>query len=670
MNAIDQCLYGYKNGHQLLASSVVLKPEFRNRLLVLSDLSGTQAASGFDTYLTASPLSQETFCLIRTWRAPEIPRTGAVWSHVLLLRSDMFDRRVHLESLIGFFRRPTVGTEFVGYDTQIDPGAQVSFDLKEPQAEDIGVVLEGMRSSRGRSVVLVAGDRLALEAAVLRVWDCLWPNAQKSLRFCTGALAIRSEDFDYEIVPPRLLQKLEGNRSTNVVIADAAAPLAQDTRALAAALVAKDAQGLLDWVRASGDRLEHWHLPFVTAVGRALTAGASRLDVVQSVAAEFPSTDLAKGLKRAVLGEAESSISTLELLRSPVGNAYDAETVGLRMRVHRDLADANADISSYIDAVLATDTPLAADCLKIVVDEIGGLVGSRRPFALNRRTAQLLLRERPSIATAVSFWTNSELSLRDVWSEVRAQPDSDLSGLIRAYMEGRGPEGLRSIQDCGEEAFRIALGIVAEMTGDVSSWLLVAAASCRYQTDVLWRVVRSSTTPQVLRLALLIVSAVADANDRAVRGVEDWSGCEGESPFPPGQWRDRSEAFLFVLALRGGNSSNGRMFAANFGVLYEKLRTSRLDSAAWTMLSNELPGGWFDWDRCSRLLNAFAKHVSALGMSALELSSACKSDDQFARLVETLAERYPTYFRRLQSQAERSGLTQVRLEMLTRARAS
>src|ERR1700678_3833458 len=91
---IDQCLYGYRNGHELLASSTALSPELRNKLLVLSDLAGSQMVAGFETYLTGTAVSAGVYAFVRTWYAPEVARPGAVWSHVLLLRREDFERGI------------------------------------------------------------------------------------------------------------------------------------------------------------------------------------------------------------------------------------------------------------------------------------------------------------------------------------------------------------------------------------------------------------------------------------------------------------------------------------------------------------------------------------------------------------------------------------------------
>ena len=58
MALVAQALHGYRNGHELLASSQRLSRDADRALLELSDLSGSAARiGGFETYLSGYPVS-------------------------------------------------------------------------------------------------------------------------------------------------------------------------------------------------------------------------------------------------------------------------------------------------------------------------------------------------------------------------------------------------------------------------------------------------------------------------------------------------------------------------------------------------------------------------------------------------------------------------------------
>ena len=83
---IHQALFGYDAGHHLLRTSTQLAPEVSRALSVATDLSGSPPKEGYEMSFTGMPLpGTEYYGLFCTWLAPEMPRPGCVWSHVLLI---------------------------------------------------------------------------------------------------------------------------------------------------------------------------------------------------------------------------------------------------------------------------------------------------------------------------------------------------------------------------------------------------------------------------------------------------------------------------------------------------------------------------------------------------------------------------------------------------------
>src|SRR5262245_54967263 len=83
---IEQALFGYREGHQLLAASVPLVPKVRQFVANVTDGSGPETSEGFDSAYTGLPIPDTSYyALFCTWPAPEMPQPGCVWSHVLLL---------------------------------------------------------------------------------------------------------------------------------------------------------------------------------------------------------------------------------------------------------------------------------------------------------------------------------------------------------------------------------------------------------------------------------------------------------------------------------------------------------------------------------------------------------------------------------------------------------
>jgi len=83
MTDVHQLVFGYDDGHRLLVASTKLLADTQALLLSTTD---ADPGDDFTHIVTGIPLPAERmYALCFTWRAPELPRPGSVWAHVLLL---------------------------------------------------------------------------------------------------------------------------------------------------------------------------------------------------------------------------------------------------------------------------------------------------------------------------------------------------------------------------------------------------------------------------------------------------------------------------------------------------------------------------------------------------------------------------------------------------------
>jgi hypothetical protein len=101
--AVDQLLFGYRDGHELIAGSRPLSPVQQRELLPHLDAS-FEAADERQLVGAAIP-SLDGYVLAGIWPAPERPRPGAVWAHALLLSAEQLRFR-RLGGLLALLRRP------------------------------------------------------------------------------------------------------------------------------------------------------------------------------------------------------------------------------------------------------------------------------------------------------------------------------------------------------------------------------------------------------------------------------------------------------------------------------------------------------------------------------------------------------------------------------------
>ena len=107
MMTINQMLFGYDNGHHLLAASCSIEHSERKILEVLCDYSGSIITKAFDGYITGYPLPMSGYyALSITWIAQELPRPGSVWTHTLLFPMQLSSDELCSISILHLFRRP------------------------------------------------------------------------------------------------------------------------------------------------------------------------------------------------------------------------------------------------------------------------------------------------------------------------------------------------------------------------------------------------------------------------------------------------------------------------------------------------------------------------------------------------------------------------------------
>jgi hypothetical protein len=115
VNAVDQFLFGYRDGHELIAGSRSLSPRQQRDVLPHLDASFDRADA--QQLVGIGIPSLGGYLLARIWPAPERPRPGAVWAHALLLTAEQL-ARVRLAGLPGLLRRP-IDDRFDGYSTAL-----------------------------------------------------------------------------------------------------------------------------------------------------------------------------------------------------------------------------------------------------------------------------------------------------------------------------------------------------------------------------------------------------------------------------------------------------------------------------------------------------------------------------------------------------------------------
>lgn len=214
---VHQFLHGYKDGHQLIASSTTISARDERMMLILSDMSGPDFVGSFGSYLTGYPLIDSPYYAIaRTWDAPEMPRRGCVWTHTLLVPYD-FCYSIDIGVLKSFFKRPDISADDAYYFQPLHIGhANLTSSKLLPPINICAQIVADLYNQPNKFIVIGAQNETYFEDLVVCIWQQQWPGLRKQFRFCTGSMADRSVNdwkFDLQVVPVELLQGFGDSKS-------------------------------------------------------------------------------------------------------------------------------------------------------------------------------------------------------------------------------------------------------------------------------------------------------------------------------------------------------------------------------------------------------------------------------------------------------------------------
>ena len=179
---VDQCLFGYEDGHRLLASSLPLGDE-SSLLTELSDLAPGTIFGSSEGYWTGLPIaSLGRYVLMRTWPAPEMSRPGCVWTHALLLEPLLLEVISDLSILQSLFLRPEKPTDRARYRTKVDVSAHLASPIAKRQKSSVLTsLLSALYGTHTSSIEIQQPGEL--DAPLFNVWSQQWPRLRRNFRF-------------------------------------------------------------------------------------------------------------------------------------------------------------------------------------------------------------------------------------------------------------------------------------------------------------------------------------------------------------------------------------------------------------------------------------------------------------------------------------------------------
>jgi hypothetical protein len=192
MDRVDQLLFGYGDGHQLIAGSRSLSPRQQRDVLPHLDASFEQAE--VQQLVGIGIPSLEAYLLGRIWPAPERPRPGSVWAHALLLSARQL-AHMQLAGLLGLLQRPHDG-QFAPYSSALSWPPNV----KNPPRPPLLSILAWALQSPHDSPLIVLWDRAdEAELALVALLDATRGAHRFALSFRSRARARLASPYRIQV---------------------------------------------------------------------------------------------------------------------------------------------------------------------------------------------------------------------------------------------------------------------------------------------------------------------------------------------------------------------------------------------------------------------------------------------------------------------------------------
>lgn len=655
---IHQCLFGYNDGHRLLASSLKLPAEASSTLLLLSDLATGVRFGELDGYWTGVPLpAAKRYALMRTWPAPEMPRPGCVWTHAVIVSFVDLGRFVDLGVLRSLVARPTTSRRYEDYGHVIILDAPV-LESTDPVQRDRRVsvrdALKLIRAVYGaRSPVALTAKPDELDDATFALWSQQWPRLRRSFAFRTAG-SLLEEPLAGPHLDLALAFAPERGDGPSLDLSTEPQPWEAAAVADLRSIQPTEFRHFL-WrygsdIRRGRERFRTLADLYVRTRVRTL-ADPELEAVLTMVATEIPSTDEGRTLKEDLMSCGRRTYSlvppveVLDVLEFFVSHpnieglpAPSAEVfVGLQQlwasRSDRilSLAERAAERRSEIgEAIL--------DRLATIVDPVTFLARTRNRPSVQLRLVcvkpELLLSEdlaevpQPQLSRLLALAPDDARFGEQLLPYLLRRDDADVAAamckrFLQETLRVAGEALRRAVEDDGPELSPAWMGALAHnRTELLQAGVVERTRSTRY-------------------LAMLARLLQYDSPEVVRAGPAPWvAGLRTASDDLGGGERQVFLAFLLAIAIRNPVSGSEMLFERAFESVHNDLWYSRFAYEAASILERHLPNlsWWEQWDTCKRLRMAV---VSAYASGELDPSSFARltHDRRLWERLTNLAER-------------------------------
>tara|TARA_R110001606_G_scaffold328249_1_gene475384 strand:+ start:11590 stop:13545 length:1956 start_codon:yes stop_codon:yes gene_type:complete len=635
---IDHCLFGYDNGHQLIASSLPLDAA-SSLLTELSDLAPGTIFGKSDGYWTGLPVaSLGRYVLMKTWPAPEMSRPGCVWTHALLLEPSYLELIKDLSILKSWVVRPLKPLDKEIYRKKLDIEFSNTSLLTEPLNSEF--VRELMLSLYGPvNLPISINFPGELDAPIFSVWSQQWPKLRRNFRFQTAAARFvrKSDSTRFDVTASLRSDNIYSDRIEeqnvdwldvtvdDVLSSDESSPLRKFL-----------------WMYGCDVRLQRGSFKPLVKVRELLYSNKlhTEIEVIALVSEAFPEFNDAISLKQDLVnGELcqSAQISVIKHILSPkyMGNLFpEASTIGLSKlkALWPSKADEVLQLICYADN---SKKKFAEHIVSTLYNAI-----ATKEFWVSTGSYPNIRTKMTKNNPAFIFESEPNLDDETLIQTVPSIPH-DVDG-VHEFLYALLKRSSKELADCvfgnfPEMSFSAVISAMNNHDKGVS----------KYWKSILLQnpeiLLKGTVLESVSRVSLLLELAKGlDVRSDIVMntGVSPWClALECSKHDIEGDDLDFFGCFLVIIACGHDDKYSPKIIESFFDIIHKRIITNALSSDARELLSHFLPNlGWFfNWDFGQRFRIFVANTYIKYQWSTEGFSSLAKNKKERAMLASSAA---------------------------------
>ncbi|MCL6285662.1 hypothetical protein M3P21_19210 [Ruegeria sp. 2012CJ41-6] len=632
---IEQLLFGYDRGHTLLASSETSSKKLSASLLSDTDWD-PRVEAGTDSYLSGRPIpGEKRYALMKTWSAPEMPRPGCVWTHVLLLDDADLSRISQLTSILSRLQKPEAVGEYRTFSKHMELDLSASQNATQVISQEtiFQLALRTYSKVDNQSEPWLPKEA---EVAMLALWSQQWPGLRRQFSFrlapLTGKKSRMKSNFDIEFTPLR-------------------SHGAEDFEPPQTSIISKIAN---DAVKLSPTRFRRflWRYGADTSNKNDDLVKLAQLyqllfshdsdprstdHVLLSVSNWYPKPEEAGLLKREMMQPAAAEFSIL-----PDLDQFEVLQAMARIPNSNALPDPEPVARSMVQAWITNHPNELAVLLSKEASREGLFAQSLFDGVVPKKNADFLwnLYERSDVA----FFRASNRSIDHLAdSRVKILSDKGLVSLLQNSKVSK-PSLAKLVPFITNRSHSGLVKLVSDAVPETVTEILVDYVSTSSSIGEVWIeyvkgkpdwIIQYARKTVKKRSQLLACRYLLNADQRKVPNSVWAERLEKAKDDLSGSTALEFRVFLLVQALRDPSECSQILVLDAFDSVHEALSNRVLAWRTENYLAGYLPSiGWYNnWDKCLRLKMAIVALWKELGLSKRTLQEATRSERLKAELV-------------------------------------